>query len=126
MTKILSLLSLFSLMAGCASLEYAAHNASQKGDHAGAAKLYLRIAAQREKDEKDTKSTYSGDNYCAAASEFLKVGGAENIRSAIDAAEKGIAKKQDEAEKYSKFADRDRAIADPAGYESFLAPTKFL
>lgn len=126
MTKILSLLSLLSLMAGCASPEYAAYNASPKGDHAGAAKLYLRIAEQQEKDEKDTKSTSSGHNYCSAASEFLKAGGAENIRSAIAAAEKGIAKNQDNAEKYSKFADRDRAIDDPVGYESFLTPAKFL
>ncbi len=124
MTKIFLLLSLLSLVAGCASLEYAASNAAKNGDHAGAAKLYIRYAEEKEKDSNTT--SLAGIYYCQAASEFLKAGGAENIQSAIAAAEKGIARRQDFAEQFAKMADRDRAIEDPMGYESLLSHTKYL
>lgn len=114
MTKILSVLTILSLVAGCASLQDAAYNAAQKGDHAGAAKLYFRYAEEKEKDPNTT--SYAGTYYCQAASEFLEAGGAENIRNAIAAAKRGIANDDKSVEKFWKMAqersgkDRDSFI----------------
>ena len=105
MTKILSILSLLSLVAGCANHDWAAFDASQKGDHASAAKHYLRAAKQNESDEKyKTATPSSHDKYCRAASEFLKVGGKENVRNAIDSATKGSIKAHSVIQEYQAKA----------------------
>jgi len=116
MTKILSLLFLLILVAGCADSHradphyvdprHAAVNASARGDHAEAAKNFLLSAEQREKDWLfEIPISYT---YCLAASEFLKAGGADNVRNSIGSAIKGVAKSRDLAEKYraSQFGQK--------------------
>lgn len=114
MTTILSLLVIL-ILGGCAGphhradplhhadLQYPdphrdAVNASARGDHANAAKNFLLSAEQREKDwlfEIPTSYTY-----CLAAAEFLKAGGADNVRNAIESATKGLVKSHALVEKY--------------------------